>query len=181
MKSNNNNLAGSFKAITANQSTFEGIVLQENQISEFTVWLENKAWEKFFLNHYDWYTFPIDKPSLSCSSKYCVRTKLLLDHLRGEHRFLSNIKKATELVLFAWGWSIRDNQLLVNRWENNKNPTRLYKIGRCLKLFDLHDHYDSLIIFAKTVNATGVLSMWSRMEQQGFEIDFAEKKIIPWL
>ena len=175
------NLAVSFKPKTTNQSAFEGIVLQENQISEFVVWIENEDWDKFVLNHFDWYTFPIDKPSLSYSNKYCIRTKLLLDQLSDEERFLSNVKKATELVLMAWGWSMKENQQLVNIWEKNKNPTRLYKIGRCLKMFEMNDYYESLQLFAKTVKANGVLSLWSRMEEQGFDIDSSGKKIIPWL
>jgi len=56
-------------------SEFVGIqVLVEkhaSQIELFEIWASNSDWDSFHQNHYDWWAFPLDKPS-SFGFKYTL-------------------------------------------------------------------------------------------------------------
>lgn len=170
-----------FKTCLISKSYARLSKLQRNQIDQFNVWADNENWSEFANSHYDWWTFPIDKPSVMYDGIYTIKSEDELNNLKNDEEFILRIKEASKFVLQSWGWNIDENQLVVDRWKSYKNPTRLYKIGRCLKLFELNNYFKSLKKFAETIEAQGVLKLWIEMEREGFKFDESRSVLSPYI
>jgi len=122
----------------------------EEQVKQFVRWAEQKDWEAFHNNHYDWWMFPIDQPS-RLGFAYTVYENEILN-LKLNPQFIENLKLGTKLLLLSWGWDLEKEARISNPypfqiWQNW--PIRLYKCAQCLQLFGLEKELQSVKKFGK--------------------------------
>ena len=107
-----------------------------HQSLQFINWDKNQKYSNFHSSHYDWWAFPVDKPS-SYGEKYQItseeRSKLLLDQA-----FLNALRTNAILVCRSWGYDLENGKSLTTltkeqRWQ--RWPIRLYKMSCSLELF----------------------------------------------
>ena len=116
----------------------------------------------FHSSHYDWWAFPIDRPS-SYGLKYTVYSGEI-SRLREDAAFLERYARGIQLVSASWGWDAPGCRPLPaprpgqswRRW-----PVRLFKAALSAQLFG----YDALFQSLKTY-ARGLM-------RQGEEIAYA--------
>jgi len=129
---------------------------QAEQLKVFERWANQRAWEQFHRNHYDWWAFPIDKPS-SFGFKYTLN-KWDIQELQKDQEFLDSLSYTATLLLLSWGWDAAESKHVNNPdpeqgWANH--PIRLYKCNRSLKLFSLKDLVASTLAYAHWLKANG--------------------------
>lgn len=129
---------------------------QEEQTNLFEQWALKGNWGEFHANHYDWWAFPIDKPS-SFGFKYTLDSEAIAE-LQKDQLFLASLAKAATLLLRSWGWDTATNSHVVDPgpeqgWANW--PIRLSKCNRSLKLFGLSDLVASSQAYALWLKANG--------------------------
>ena len=117
-----------------------------HQSLQFINWDKNQKYSNFHSSHYDWWAFPVDKPS-SYGEKYQItseeRSKLLLDQA-----FLNALRTNAILVCRSWGYDLENGKNLTTltkeqRWQ--RWPIRLYKMSCSLELFQQRDlHMNSI-------------------------------------
>ncbi len=119
------------------------------QIETFQTWANARQWQKFHYGHYDWWAFPIDKPS-SHGLKYTFYEGDIAA-LNQDAEFVARHRLGLALVALSWGWDIdtaselaapKDNQ----SWQNW--PVRLYKMAYSAKLFGRTGDFESLKKYA---------------------------------
>ncbi len=119
------------------------------QIDKFQTWAKARQWQKFHHGHYDWWAFPIDKPS-SHGEKYVVYEDDIAV-LNQDSDFVAKHRLGLELVALSWGWDIFAAAQLKNwgdyqSWQ--KWPVRLYKMAYSAKLFGRTEDFESLKKYA---------------------------------
>ena len=127
-----------------------------NQLSQFRIFAENRDWQSFHNNHYDWWAFPIDSPS-SHGYRYSV-SKESVEVLNQSPEFLSNLSESAGLLLLSWGWDSAKNESLANvdsgqAWAHW--PIRLYKAWRSMQIFGLTEREISLSTYAHHLRENG--------------------------
>ena len=127
-----------------------------NQLSQFRTFAENRDWQSFHSNHYDWWAFPIGSPS-SYGYRYSV-SKDSVKVLKQSNEFLSNLSESAGLLLLSWGWDSVKNESLVNvdsgqAWAHW--PIRLYKAWRSMQIFELLEKEISLSTYAHYLRENG--------------------------
>lgn len=130
-------------------NTFVGIeklkLVHREQVLEFESWAAQNDWEKFHYSHYDWWTFPINRPS---SFGYAwVVYEGEVDLLKSDLQFMSNYRRGVVLVSASWGWNLESctyicHPLPGQSWHHW--PIRLYKAAQSVQLFGLGDYFASL-------------------------------------
>jgi hypothetical protein len=134
-----------------------------NQLSQFRTFAENRDWQSFHSNHYDWWAFPIGSPS-SYGYRYSV-SRESVKVLKQSPEFLSNLSESAGLLLLSWGWDSAKNENLANvdsgqAWAYW--PIRLYKAWRSMQIFGLTEREISLSVYAHHLRDKG-----SSFEYQG--------------
>lgn len=127
-----------------------------NQVASFEVWANNHQWKRFHESHYDWWAFPIDKPS-SHGYAWTVYDGDVAQ-LRQRKAFVNQYLLGVELVAASWGWDVRRRKNIHNTREDqkwNEWPVRLYKAAQSTKLFGFHDFHNSLKDYAKRLIRSG--------------------------
>lgn len=124
------------------------------QIESFQIWAAKEDWIAFHNSHYDWWTFPIDKPS-SYGFAYTVYSSEIKQLSQIETFMLSHCLGA-RLLLQSWGWNWLTNQPIENpgpnqQWANW--PIRLAKCSRSMWLFDQEDEWQSCVRYAEHLEA----------------------------
>lgn len=127
-----------------------------NQLAQFRTFAQNRDWQSFHSNHYDWWAFPIGSPS-SYGYRYSV-SKESVKILKQSSQFLSNLSESADLLLLSWGWDSAKNESLANvdsgqAWANW--PIRLYKAWRSMQTFGLLEKEVSLSTYAHYLKENG--------------------------
>ena len=127
-----------------------------NQLAQFRTFAENRDWQSFHSNHYDWWAFPIGSPS-SYGYRYSV-SKESVEILKQSPQFLSNLSESAGLLLLSWGWDSTKNENLVNvdsgqAWAHW--PIRLYKAWHSMRTFELLEKEISLNTYAHYLRENG--------------------------
>lgn len=127
-----------------------------NQLAQFRTFAENRDWQSFHSNHYDWWAFPIGSPS-SYGYRYSV-SKQSVKVLKQSPEFLSNLSESAGLLLLSWGWDSAKNENLLNvdsgqAWAHW--PIRLYKAWRSMQIFELPEKEISLNTYAHYLRENG--------------------------
>lgn len=134
-----------------------------NQIEKFQAWANSNAWQQFHHSHYDWWAFPIDKPS-SYGEKYTVyRGDIHL--LNQDNEFVDKHELGLKLVALSWGWDITTAQEMTESapyqsWQDW--PVRLYKMAYSAKLFERTESFESLKKYALILMGRGVVFSYGR-------------------
>jgi len=90
----------------------------KRQLKQFEEWYEREDWLAFHHHHYDWWMFPskfkikthlfyflfilVDEIS-SRGSTYQL-TDDVIDELRKDKEFISDVRKGVRLMVSSWGW-----------------------------------------------------------------------------
>jgi hypothetical protein len=117
---------------------------QLKQLELFRLWASNSNWTAFHDNHYDWWSFPIDKPSQK-GFRYSI-SKEMREELKQDQGFINQLRESTVLLLLSWGWDAETSRPVANAepgqdWANW--PVRLFKCNRSLKMFAQADLVES--------------------------------------
>jgi len=120
----------------------------QQQWIEFDRWLTMRDWLSFHSNHYDWWAFPIDKPS-SYGFSYTVFADEI-NQMKKDEGFMRRHRIGAGFLLLSWGWSL-DNEPVKNpevnqTWANW--PIRLAKCARSMWLFGQEQQYESCVAYA---------------------------------
>ena len=85
---------------------------QRNQLVLFQKWAEESNWISFHDNHYDWWAFPIEKPS-GKGFRYSVSDQIRVE-LKADTVFIEQLRECSRLLLLSWGWDIEAQRLVAN-------------------------------------------------------------------
>lgn len=126
------------------------------QIGKFESWAAEHKWTDFHDAHYDWWTFPIDKPS-RLGYAYTVYEGEI-EALKKDPVFMKNYLRGVEQVLLAWGWDLNNEQEVDEpgpgqTWSDW--PIRLFKCAQSLKLFDLQKELASVKKYGRSLLERG--------------------------
>jgi len=136
---------------------------QARQVSEFEKWAKSKNWNNFHKEHFDWWTFPIDKGSSHSGFAYDVSGEPL-ERLRNNPKYLSSISRAAELYNRSLGWDLKGSKWIdspdktrgQNASQANINQQRLFKIGRSLQIHGLDDDFRSHRQMVESLRRAGI-------------------------
>jgi hypothetical protein len=126
------------------------------QLEMFRRWASESQWDAFHSHHYDWWAFPIDKPS-SFGEKY-ILTPEAISSLRDDSEFIARLAESAQLLIKSWGWDWKTNKPVDHPsseqgWANW--PIRLSKCNRSLKIFGLTDLVKSSQAYARWLEEHG--------------------------
>ena len=128
-------------------------------LNQFIAWAKAGDWQQFGpgFHHYDWWMFPIDRPSAGQGMKYTVYQQDI-QALKHDSAFLKNYRLGAILLMQSWGWDIKHQKPYKNpnpgqTWRNH--DVRLGKLGHSLILFEQWDLYDSLKHYVVHLKQTG--------------------------
>lgn len=129
---------------------------QAKQLAAFEQWAAQGNWGAFHHAHYDWWMFPIDKPS-SYGMAYVVYAGDIAE-LQQDPVYIANYLRGVELLMLAWGWDAAKRQPVANpqpgqQW--SQWPIRLHKAASSLLLFGFSETFESLRAYALTLLAAG--------------------------
>lgn len=132
------------------------IARHRQQIDDFEEWAAVRWWIAFHHSHYDWWAFPISRPS-SYGYRYTVygtEVKALLE----DEAFVAAYLQGLALVSESWGWDLDharhispvDNEQCWSNW-----PIRLSKMARSARLFGFEQEFQSLCAYGRWLIAQG--------------------------
>jgi hypothetical protein len=113
---------------------------QRDQLAFFQKWAEESSWSRFHENHYDWWAFPIDRPSAK-GFRYSISDEVRLELLE-DSVFIEQLRECSRLLFLSWGWDVEAQKLVSRPSEAQTwamSPVRLNKCNRSLKLFKQTD------------------------------------------
>lgn len=120
-----------------------------NQVNEFESWVSTNDWNSFHHSHYDWWAFPIDRPS-SYGFMWTVYEGEIAE-LKKDSHFVSKHIHGIELLAASWGWDLFGRVYIPNphpeqKWQDW--PVRLFKASLSAKIFEYHEIFESLKMYA---------------------------------
>jgi hypothetical protein len=134
---------------------------QANQTRKFKTWADSRNWAEFHKQHFDWWTFPIDRGSAGYGFKYDISGKPLED-LKNNPEYLESLRTAAGLYLQSMAWDIKKHDWIANPDfdggqdpTNNINGARLFKIARSMQLHGLNDEFNSTREMAQSLRDAG--------------------------
>jgi len=142
----------------------EGLIkAQARQVSEFEKWSKGKQWNNFHREHFDWWTFPIDKGSSHSGFAYDISGEPL-ERLKQNPKYLSSISRAAELYNRSLGWDLKSSRWIdspdksrgQNASQSNINQQRLFKIGRSLQIHGLDNDFNSHRQMVESLRRAGI-------------------------
>ena len=93
---------------------------------------------------FDWWMFPIDKPSMGQGDLYKLSEEDIRV-LKEDPVFMENYRRGVCLIAQSWGWDLESGNDLTNASQNWTGYTvRLYKMITSLELFEQFDLLQSL-------------------------------------
>lgn len=133
---------------------------QAQQTEKFRRWKQKGEWRNFHSEHYDWWTFPIDKGSGPYGFMYDVSGDPL-ERLKKSINYLESLRDASAMYMESVGWDMRSGLWIQNPEPNqtpvgNINQQRLFKIGRSLQIHELTDSFDSVREFVNKLKSNGL-------------------------
>eukprot|EP01127_Copromyxa_protea_P010080 TRINITY_DN2423_c0_g1_i1.p1 TRINITY_DN2423_c0_g1~~TRINITY_DN2423_c0_g1_i1.p1 ORF type:complete len:183 (+),score=37.42 TRINITY_DN2423_c0_g1_i1:467-1015(+) len=131
---------------------------QSKYLEKFEVSAQRGSWGEIHHDHYDWWMFPIDEKS-SKGMAYTVYMDDILV-LKNDLEYMANLKRGMELLLLAWGWDIKNRELVQNpghgqEWQ--RYPVRFFKCLKSALLFGIEDYAASMKDFAILLEKRGEL------------------------
>lgn len=107
------------------------------QVELFERWASERNWKEFHDSHYDWWAFPIDKPS-RLGYAYTVFEEEI-EALKRDPEFMKKYVRGVELMMLSWGWDLQAEQEIADpdpgqKWSDW--PIRLSKCAQSLELFE---------------------------------------------
>ena len=126
------------------------------QVTEFEKWAAENDWDSFHRSHYDWWAFPIDRPS-SHGYMWTVYAADIAE-LQEDQLFTNRYVRGVCLVAASWGWDVfRKNYIPdpqpAQRW--HQWPVRLHKMAQSVKLFGYDELFNSLRTYAGDLMTQG--------------------------
>lgn len=122
---------------------------QASQVEKFKKWASSGDWESFDYEHYDWWTFPIDKGSAQYGYMFDV-TGEPLERLKKNKSYLDSLRSAAILYAQSHGWDLTKrgplsaDNLPKSRYLNVPiNGQRFFKIARSLQIHDLTPEFNA--------------------------------------
>jgi hypothetical protein len=134
-------------------SAFAGLdrlkTTHSDQIEKFEIWAARGEWELFHSSHYDWWTFPIQKPSAYGLEWTVYEGEVSI--LKNDAQFLQRYQRGVELVSASWGWDLLKKDYITQpapgqSWHHW--PVRLFKAALSVQLFGYDEFFDSLKLYA---------------------------------
>ena len=132
------------------------VAKQREQLIEFEGWASAHDWQAFHAAHYDWWMFPIDHSSRLGFSYTVYEAEV--NELKTHEYFIENYLRGVELLLFSWGWCLKNSISIENPEEGQtwqQHPIRIYKCLQSLILFGLEKEAQSVKLYAKSLIARG--------------------------
>ena len=132
-------------------------VKQASQLALFEAWALTHDWMQFHNSHYDWWMFPISKPS-QFGFAYVVYESEILE-LKQDTAFVRNYLRGVELLLLSWGWDLQKECVITEHdhdqsWQNW--PICLYKCAVSLQEFGYAAEFNSVRNYARLLLMQGV-------------------------
>jgi len=126
------------------------------QFEKFNQWMVAEDWVSFHSNHYDWWAFPIDKPS-NYGFAYTVYDEDIAQ-MKNDEEFMRKHQLGAAYLLLSWGWDAKTNQTVSNpdiaqSWADW--PIRLAKCARSMWLFDQSKQFESCLEYAQYLQGSG--------------------------
>jgi hypothetical protein len=134
----------------ATKKVLHEIQQQKAQIEKFSTYAKKGDWSSFHSDHYDWWCFPINRPSRGYGEAYNFSSDELR-FLRDDVSFMASYQEGVRLVARSWGWDVDAKTSLENP---SKNQTwrgygvRLAKMAESLKLLGETELWESMREFA---------------------------------
>ena len=123
---------------------------QRKQTDKFQSWAAARDWKKFHKEHFDWWTFPIDRGSGAYGYEFTPPPKDL-EKLKNNASYMSSLRRAAYLYLRSMAWNLNTGDWIENpdfdRGQEplvNINQARLFKIGRSLQIHGLDSEFVSV-------------------------------------
>lgn len=126
------------------------------QVAEFEKWASACNWQAFHSHHYDWWAFPIDKPS-TYAFAYTVYSDEIAQ-MQQDSAFMQRHRRGAQLLLLAWGWDCAARAAVSDpapgqAWAHW--PIRLAKCARSMWLFGQAEELTSVVEYAQLLKARG--------------------------
>lgn len=161
------------KGRMANMNPYVGddnlIKTQAAQVEKFKKWASSGDWDSFNYEHYDWWTFPIDKGSVQYGYMYDV-TGEPLERLKNNKSYLDSLRNAAILYSQSHGWDLIKREpmpagsLPKNRYfASPTNGQRFFKIARSLQIHGLTPEFNAfreLVEIYRKKNNVGNNDYW---------------------
>lgn len=162
------------KGRMANMNPYVGddnlVKTQASQVEKFKKWVSSGDWESFDYEHYDWWTFPIDKGSSQYGYMYDV-TGEPLERLKKNKSYLDSLRNAVILYAQSHGWDLMkreplsaDNLPKSRYLASPINGQRFFKIARSLQIHGLTPEFNAfrdLVEIYRKKNNIGNNDYWN--------------------
>jgi hypothetical protein len=148
-----------------------------DQIAKFEIWAAHGEWELFHSSHYDWWVFPIHKPS-ACGLAWTVYDGEVAA-LKQDTQFIRKYQRGVDLVSASWGWNLLQKAYIPQpasgqSWHHW--PVRLFKAALSVQLFGYDELFASLKLYALDLMRQG-----EEMEFSGHDLSWLfTTGIDPW-
>lgn len=118
-------------------------------------------WREIHFDHYDWWTFPIDRGSAAYGEFFNVAGEPL-KRLRRNQDFVQALMDLILIQTKAIGYNLYEKTWMQNpNWEAGQDwgaayPTRIWKMTRSAQIFGLEDEFESLKKMQKDLVDAGI-------------------------
>ncbi len=123
---------------------------QAEQLVIFEGYAQKHQWERFHTDHYDWWMFPVNRPS-SYGDQYNF-SATELESLRNDPEFMASYRRGVQLVALSYGWDTTSSTP-VPRIEKGQGwrhyGVRLGKMATSLQLLHEKGLFQSMQQFAR--------------------------------
>lgn len=134
------------------------------QLESFERWAKSALWHRFHEEHYDWWSFPVDEPSLRFGAAFRL-SAADVSALTADQNFRERLDRAAELVAASLGWNLREESLderpeearLYDEATFGNHGVRLRKMLLAAELFGREATLRSLSAFARMLFRAGRL------------------------
>jgi hypothetical protein len=129
---------------------------QRQQLEKFQQAASGGDWMVIHRDHYDWWMFPIDEPSMH-GFKWTVYEGDVSE-LKRDAEYVDRYLLGVELLARSWGWDLRPARHLPEPgpgqcWQ--QWPIRLYKATKSVRLFGFPAEFESLKKLGKDLMSKG--------------------------
>lgn len=119
------------------------------QLQKFEDWAQANEWQRIHDAHYDWWMFPVERPSSAYGEAYAVN-KADVEALKADPIFMNNYRRGVALVVQAWGWDLEKGEAIKSpakgqAWDGY--GVRLAKMSDSLRLFEEIELHQKLKAF----------------------------------
>lgn len=126
---------------------------QFQQLQYFEQWTAANQWDQIHRAHYDWWMFPVERPSSGYGPKFAVG-RGEVQALKSDVNFMKHYRRGVILVVQAWGWDLmREKAIAVADPKSGQCWTgygvRLAKMSDSLRLFGEMGLHRKLQLFFK--------------------------------